>query len=168
MYRRRARRGHRQVFAWPASATSSAPTRAEQTKHPLEKSHHDPSRILERPRVFVTGHTGFKGSWLCIWLHKLGAKVTGYALQPPSDPSLFELGRCAELIDHPWATSGIWRRCRRPCPPPKREIVIHMAAQSLVRYSYDNPIETFSTNVMGTANVLECARRDPAFAPWSA
>ncbi len=112
-------------------------------------------------RVFVTGHTGFKGSWLCIWLHKLGAKVTGYALQPPSDPSLFELGRCAELVDHHHGDVRDMVSLKAAMDAAKPEIVIHMAAQSLVRYSYDNPIETFSTNVMGTANVLECARHDP-------
>jgi CDP-glucose 4,6-dehydratase len=112
-------------------------------------------------RVFVTGHTGFKGSWLCLWLHRLGAQVAGYALVPPTDPSLFELARIAELIDH---TEGDVRdlgaleaALRRAQP----EVLIHMAAQSLVRYSYEQPVETFATNVLGTAHLLDAARRLP-------
>jgi CDP-glucose 4,6-dehydratase len=112
-------------------------------------------------RVFVTGHTGFKGSWLCIWLHHLGADVTGYALPPPSDPSLFDLGRVQDLINHCEGDVRDLVALERAMADANPEIVIHMAAQSLVRYSYDNPVETFSTNVMGTVHVLDAVRRLP-------
>lgn len=110
-------------------------------------------------KVFVTGHTGFKGSWLSLWLQSLGAEVTGYALEPPTKPSLFEVAHVAEgmttligdVCDFAQLAAVISR-----CAP---EIVIHMAAQSLVRYSYAEPVETFSTNVMGTVNVLEAVRQ---------
>jgi CDP-glucose 4,6-dehydratase len=113
-------------------------------------------------RVFVTGHTGFKGSWLCLWLHELGAKVSGYALPPPTDPSLFELAGVAELIDNNTGDvrdlGGLEAAMRSAQP----EVVIHMAAQSLVRTSYADPVETFSTNVLGTVHVLDAMRRVPS------
>ena len=113
-------------------------------------------------KVFVTGHTGFKGSWLCMWLHSLGAEVFGYALQPPSDPSLYELANVDELV-----TSTIddvrdlaaLERALANCQP---DIVIHMAAQTLVRFAYDHPVETFSTNVLGAVHVLDAVRRVPS------
>lgn len=112
-------------------------------------------------RVFVTGHTGFKGSWLCLWLHRMGAKVSGYALSPPTQPSLFEMARVGELMD-----SRIGNVCDLPAleaamREARPEIVIHMAAQSLVRYSYDQPVETFATNVLGTVHALDAVRRVP-------
>lgn len=110
-------------------------------------------------KVFLTGHTGFKGAWLCFWLHCFGAKVSGYSLSSPTSPSLFKLLRpalpghfvTADIRDFPRLQSEIKRR--RP------EIVFHLAAQSLVRESYRDPLGTYSTNVVGTANVLEAARR---------
>jgi CDP-glucose 4,6-dehydratase len=113
-------------------------------------------------RVFVTGHTGFKGSWLCIWLSHIGAKVTGYALQPPSDPSLFELARIDEFIDHNTGDVRDLEALNAAIAASQPEVVIHMAAQSLVRYSYAHPVDTFSTNVMGTVNVLDAVRRVPS------
>jgi CDP-glucose 4,6-dehydratase len=113
-------------------------------------------------RVFVTGHTGFKGSWLSLWLARMGAKVTGYALPPPTDPSLFEMGRVAELIDSHIGNVGDLASLEAAMQSAKPEIVIHMAAQSLVRYSYQNPVETFSTNVLGTVHVLDAVRRTPS------
>ena len=108
-------------------------------------------------RVFVTGHTGFKGAWLVLWLTGLGAKVTGFSLPPHTDPSLFALcarGRCtdiyADIADYP-----LLLRALVDCEP---EIVIHMAAQALVRPSYADPLGTYATNVMGTANVLQALR----------
>lgn len=112
-------------------------------------------------RVFVTGHTGFKGSWLCLWLHRMGASVTGYALAPPSQPSLFELARIAELVDSRIGDVRDLERLESAVQAARPEIVIHMAAQSLVRYSYREPVETFGTNVLGTVHVLDAARRTP-------
>ena len=109
--------------------------------------------------VFVTGHTGFKGSWLSLWLNRIGAKVHGYALDPITDPSLFQVARVAPLLasdtradlaDLDRLTSSLVRT--RP------EVVFHLAAQPLVRESYRDPLGTFATNVMGTANLLEASR----------
>jgi CDP-glucose 4,6-dehydratase len=110
-------------------------------------------------RVLITGHTGFKGSWLSLWLQNKGARVIGYALQPPTEPSLFESAKVAEgmtSITGDVRDLDALRQCLAEHEP---EIVIHMAAQALVRPSYDDPIETFSTNVMGTANILESIRK---------
>ena len=113
-------------------------------------------------RVFVTGHTGFKGGWLSLWLQQLGAHVTGFALAPPTNPSLFEVARVGtgmedvrgDLRDLE-ALSGAMRAA-------EPEIVFHLAAQSLVRESYVSPVETYSTNVLGTVHVLEAVRRTPS------
>jgi CDP-glucose 4,6-dehydratase len=110
-------------------------------------------------RVFLTGHTGFKGSWLSLWLNTLGAKVTGYALGPPTQPSLFEQADvagdvrsiCADIRDFPRLKAEI-----AECRP---DVVIHMAAQTIVRRSYEDPIETYSSNVMGTVYLLEAIRQ---------
>ena len=110
-------------------------------------------------RVFLTGHTGFKGSWLSLWLRQLGAEVTGYALQPPTTPSLFEVCRLVELVD---SYTGDVRDLENLCCIMKAaqpEIVIHMAAQPLVRESYKIPVETYQTNVMGTVYVLVAVRQ---------
>ncbi len=110
-------------------------------------------------RVLVTGHTGFKGGWLALWLKKLGAEVSGYALPPPTTPSLFDLARVGsgiestigDLRDAPAVTESV----RRARP----EIVFHLAAQPLVRAGYADPVATYATNVMGTINLLEAVRR---------
>jgi CDP-glucose 4,6-dehydratase len=112
-------------------------------------------------RVFVTGHTGFKGAWLVLWLTRLGAKVTGLSLPPHTDPSLFALcvrGRCANTYGD-IADYALVARTLADCEP---EIVIHMAAQALVRPSYADPLGTYATNVMGTANVLQVVRSVPS------
>ena len=112
-------------------------------------------------RVLLTGHTGFKGSWLSLWLQSMGAQVVGYALAPPTQPSLFEV---AEVGKHMTSIIGDIRdlgQLQAVFAEHKPEIVIHMAAQPLVRYSYQNPVETYSTNVMGTVNVLEAVRNTP-------
>lgn len=109
-------------------------------------------------RVFLTGHTGFKGSWLSAWLDALGARVTGYALKPPTNPSLFELCR---LDRHMRSVIGDVRdagKLKRALLAARPEVVIHMAAQPLVRESYKNPAETYETNVMGAVNLLEAVR----------
>lgn len=113
-------------------------------------------------RVFITGHTGFKGSWLCLWLAHLGASVSGYALKPPSEPSLFELARVNELIDHHAGDVRDLAALEAALRTAQPEVVIHMAAQSLVRTSYADPVTTFSTNVMGTVHLLDAARRVPS------
>ncbi|MFT4172259.1 MAG: CDP-glucose 4,6-dehydratase [Rhodocyclaceae bacterium] len=110
-------------------------------------------------RVLLTGHTGFKGSWLSIWLQSMGADVHGLALRPPTVPALFDEARVAtdmtstfgDIRDYETVLAAM-----RACQP---EIVIHMAAQPLVRYSYQAPVETYATNVMGTVHVLEAARQ---------
>ena len=113
-------------------------------------------------RVLVTGHTGFKGGWLSLWLHQLGAEVTGLALPAPTEPSFFEQTRLAELVNHVEGDirdAGVVEAAIRGCQP---EVVFHLAAQPLVRHSYDNPVETYATNVMGTVHVLDACRRAPS------
>ncbi len=113
-------------------------------------------------KVFVTGHTGFKGSWLCLWLQQLGAQVTGYALPPPTTPSLFEVAQVAQgmtsIIGDIRDAAMLANTMQENAP----EIVIHMAAQALVRRSYDYPVETYSTNVIGTVHLLEAVRQTPS------
>ncbi len=112
-------------------------------------------------RVLITGHTGFKGCWLALWLASLGARVSGYALPPPSAPSLWQFveghaevtSTLADVLDVDLLATAFARS--RP------EIVFHLAAQSLVRASYDDPARTYATNVMGTVNVLDAVRRTP-------
>ncbi len=111
-------------------------------------------------KVLVTGHTGFKGAWLCEWLLALGAEVHGYALEPPTKPSLFNQLRLAGRINS--HTIGDVRDLRSLVGAMRRvkpDFVFHLAAQPIVRLSYEKPVETFETNVMGTVNVLEAARR---------
>jgi CDP-glucose 4,6-dehydratase len=110
-------------------------------------------------RVLVTGHTGFKGSWLSLWLHAMGADVAGFALAPPTEPSLFELARVAELVPSQRGDVRDGAAVEGALRAHRPEVVIHMAAQSLVRRSYADPVETYDTNVMGTVNVLEAVRR---------
>jgi len=108
--------------------------------------------------VLLTGHTGFKGSWLSLWLQSIGAKVIGYALQPPTNPSLFVSARVAEGMTSIEGDVRDFSALSEVFGKYKPDIVIHMAAQALVRRSYTNPIETYSTNVMGTVHLLEAAR----------
>ena len=113
-------------------------------------------------RVFITGHTGFKGSWLCLWLTRLGAQVTGYALEPPTAPSLFELACIEELIQSQIADIRDAETLSSAMSAAHPEIVFHLAAQPLVRDSYNIPVETYSTNVMGTVHLLDAVRRCPS------
>ena len=110
-------------------------------------------------RVFLTGHTGFKGSWLSIWLHSLGAKVTGYALAPPTKPSLYESADVRRIVHSVYEDIRDYKTLQAAVQESGAEIVIHMAAQPLVRDSYFNPVETYETNVMGTVNLLEAIRK---------
>ncbi|MFH1096130.1 MAG: CDP-glucose 4,6-dehydratase [Candidatus Desantisbacteria bacterium] len=110
-------------------------------------------------KVFITGHTGFKGSWLCLWLHSLGAEVAGYALNPPTNPSLFELCQVDKLVKSIIADVRDIDLLSKSMSEATPDIVIHMAAQPLVRESYKNPVETYAINVMGTVNLFEAVRK---------
>ncbi len=109
--------------------------------------------------VFVTGHTGFKGSWLCLWLERLGARVTGYALEPPTSPNNFEVSEVRDVLaaDHR-ADIRDERRLRAALRAAAPDVVFHLAAQSVVRRGYQIPRETFDVNVIGTASVLDGVR----------
>lgn len=113
--------------------------------------------------VFVTGHTGFKGGWLCLWLHTLGARVHGYALTPPTQPSLFSVAyvydslassTIKDIRELTHLKTAMW--CAKP------DVVFHLAAQPIVRRSYTTPVETYSVNVMGTVNLFEAVRSTPS------
>jgi CDP-glucose 4,6-dehydratase len=112
-------------------------------------------------RVLITGITGFKGAWLALWMGELGAQVRGYSLAPPTSPSLFDLAKIAARVD--WIEADVRDRPRlvHEVRAGRPEIVFHLAAQSLVRASYEQPAETFETNVIGTVNVLEAVRATP-------
>jgi len=109
-------------------------------------------------QVFITGHTGFKGSWLCLWLHLLGAKITGYALQPPTNPSLFLEAHIDKLVHSVIGDIRDLDTLTASMQKARPEIVIHMAAQPLVRESYKKPVDTFQVNIMGTVHLLEAVR----------
>ena len=110
-------------------------------------------------RVLVTGHTGFKGSWLSLWLDRLAASVSGFAPDRPPPPSLFELARVEDAAETLEGDVRDYESVERALRQSRPEVVIHMAAQPLVRRGYEDPIGTYATNVMGTVHVLEAARR---------
>ncbi len=110
-------------------------------------------------KVFLTGHTGFKGSWLALWLQELGAEVTGYSLPAPTKPSLFELIHVSENMTHTIGDIRDGVALQEAMDQSQPEIVLHLAAQPLVRYSYKAPVETYETNVMGTLHLLEAVRK---------
>lgn len=110
-------------------------------------------------RVFVTGHSGFKGAWLSLWLHQLGAKVKGFSLEPPTSPSLFDAANISALVESEIGDIRDAQTLARSMREFNPDILIHMAAQPLVRFSYADPVTTYSTNVMGTVHVLEAARK---------
>lgn len=116
------------------------------------------NNFFQKKRVFITGHTGFKGAWLCLWLTKMGAEVTGYALEPPTKPSLFEVCQVENLINSIHGDVRDSERLLAAMQEASPEVVIHMAAQPLVRDSYRLPVETYEINVMGTVNLLEAVR----------
>lgn len=114
-------------------------------------------------KVLLTGHTGFKGGWLSLWLASMGAKVTGYSLAPNTMPNLFDVLGIDDLIEKSYiADIRDLTALQKAMAEGRPEVVIHMAAQPLVRYSYANPVETYATNVMGTVHVLESARQTPS------
>jgi CDP-glucose 4,6-dehydratase len=113
-------------------------------------------------KVLVTGHTGFKGSWLCLWLQQLGAQVVGYALSPPSFPNLYTVAGVADDMQSVIGDVVNAELVKNFFQAQQPEIVFHLAAQSLVRHSYQYPQQTYFTNVLGTVNVLEAARQTPS------
>lgn len=113
---------------------------------------------LRGRRVLITGHTGFKGGWLAIWLHALGAKVAGYALDPPAGPSMFDSARVANCLNDYRGDVRDVAAVRNVMQQVDPEIVFHLAAQSVVSEGYRSPIETYSVNVVGTATVLDACR----------
>jgi CDP-glucose 4,6-dehydratase len=110
-------------------------------------------------RVFLTGHTGFKGSWLSLWLHSLGADVTGYALDAPTQPNLYEQAGVAGVVRSIHGDIRDFPRLKAAVAECRPEVVLHLAAQSVVRRGYEDPIETYSSNVMGTVNLFEALRQ---------
>src|SRR3954451_5943826 len=112
--------------------------------------------------VLVTGHTGFKGSWLTEWLLSLGANVTGFALEPPTTPSLFEALGLASRVTNIVADVRDRDRLVAEVQAASPSVIFHLAARALVRRAYEEPRDTFETNVMGTVNVLEAARACPS------
>ncbi len=119
------------------------------------------SDFWQNKRVFLTGHTGFKGSWLSIWLDSLGSVVRGYSLTPPTTPSLYDEAEVDGIVDSVIGDIRDLDFLKRSMTEFNPDILIHMAAQPLVRYSYNEPLDTYDTNVMGTAKVLESARFCP-------
>jgi CDP-glucose 4,6-dehydratase len=109
-------------------------------------------------RVFVTGHTGFKGSWLCEWLLQLGAVINGYSLPPTTSPALFHQLRLRSRLNHARGDIRNFKQLSRALRDSRPDFVFHFAAQPLVRESYARPVETFDTNLMGTVNLLEALR----------
>ena len=109
-------------------------------------------------RVFLTGHTGFKGSWLSLWLQSMGADLTGYALPPSTVPSLFDVAEVGSGMKSIFGDVRDFELLKKTLRDSQAEVIFHMAAQPLVRYSYQNPIETYSTNVIGTVNLFEAVR----------
>jgi CDP-glucose 4,6-dehydratase len=111
--------------------------------------------------VLVTGHTGFKGGWLCLWLRELGASVTGFSLAPPTEPSLYAAARVGNAIDELRGDVTDPASVRAAVEEARPEVVVHLAAQPIVRRSFEDPPGTFATNVMGTAHVLDALRTAP-------
>jgi CDP-glucose 4,6-dehydratase len=113
-------------------------------------------------RVFLTGHTGFKGSWMALWLQRMGAELTGFALAPPTEPALFDVARVAAGMTSIIGDIRDREVLEQALVAARPDIVIHMAAQPLVRASYDDPVGTYATNVMGTVHLLEAVRKAPS------
>lgn len=112
-------------------------------------------------KVLVTGHTGFKGSWLCRILVKAGAEVTGYSLVPPTEPNLFSMADVENKMNSVIGDIRDLEHLKKVFEETQPEIVLHLAAQPIVRDSYKNPVYTYETNVMGTVNICECVRLNP-------
>jgi len=115
-------------------------------------------KFWKNKKVFITGHNGFKGSWLSIWLTELGSKVTGYSLKPKTQPSLFETCFLDGKLNSVIGDIRDYEKLKKTITAVQPDIVIHMASQALVLQSYENPIETYQTNLMGTVNILNAIR----------
>lgn len=118
--------------------------------------------FFKSKKILVTGHTGFKGSWLCRILINAGADVTGYSLEPPTTPNLFEISGIKEEMKSIIGDIRDLEKLKGIFREEKPEIVFHLAAQPIVRDSYKNPVYTYETNVMGTVNICECVRLTPS------
>lgn len=114
--------------------------------------------VYNGKKVLITGHTGFKGSWLSLWLSSLGANVYGYALAPHTSPALFDVLKLKEIVNHEEADICDLERFRKTIRSIKPDIIFHLAAQTLVRHSYENPVESIMVNTVGTVNILEAIR----------
>ena len=114
--------------------------------------------VFRGKKVLVTGHTGFKGAWLCLMLHKIGAQVSGFALSPPTNPSLYHVANVDACVDSTIGNIQDYNALRSTLERVQPDAVIHMAAQALVLQSYENPVDTYSTNVLGTVHLLEAVR----------
>lgn len=126
----------------------------------MKTIHYEPDFYKDK-KVLITGHTGFKGTWMCMLLTQLGAQVTGYALEPPTDPSVFALSGIGDKINSVTGDIRDLAHLQQVFDETQPQIVIHMAAQPIVRESYRNPVYTYEVNVMGTVNILECVRTHP-------
>lgn len=113
-------------------------------------------------RVFLTGHTGFKGSWLSIWLAHLGSEVTGFALPPPTDPSMYIKAQVGRMINGMEGDIRDLKSLEKAVVSSEPDIIFHLAAQPIVRFSYEDPLLTYQTNIMGTAHLLDVVRRCPS------
>lgn len=135
----------------------------EKWQGPMEKMEIKKSIINKKfwqgKKVLITGHTGFKGSWLCLWLRMLGANLYGYSLNPPTNPSLFEEAKIANNMSSIIGDVRDYNKFLEFILKCEPEIIIHLAAQPIVRNSYDFPIETYDTNIMGIVNILEAGRK---------
>ena len=126
----------------------------------MYESNYKPFQIFNGKRVLITGHTGFKGSWLTLWLTNLGCDVAGFAFEPPTQPSNFEASGIEDCLqNHVIADVRDYPALIRTIDDFEPDLVMHLAAQSVVKRGYEDPLETISTNVMGTANVLEAVRQ---------
>ena len=119
-------------------------------------------QFWKNKNIFITGHTGFKGSWLSVWLNELGANVTGYSLSKPTDPSMFETLSLEKKVNTVFGDIRDYDKLKAQIIMAKPDIVIHMAAQALVLESYNNPIDTYETNLMGTVNIMNAMRDVPS------
>jgi CDP-glucose 4,6-dehydratase len=123
---------------------------------------HEWEAVLSKRRILVTGHTGFTGAWLCLWLHKINCEVVGLSLPPHTAPSLYGNLSADKFVESHIQDINDAEAVSQIISAVAPECIIHLAAQSLVHESYANPLETFATNIMGTANILEAARQTPS------